>query len=93
MLKKLGDDDRRAIDLLLDREPGDSMTKEFVMPGEVTPKRLASIERILSLLQAMPSVEPPADLISKTMHRIDSAVGSLQNAVAQSQQISSPDNA
>ena len=79
MARKLGDDDRRAVDLLLDRGngTGDNITGTFVTPGGIAPKRVEAAEKILALLQLMPAAEPPADLVSKTMTRVDQAMRAM----------------
>lgn len=74
MTKRLGDSDRRAVDLLLDRSAaagngnGDgnvSHTQPATEPG------IQAVQRVLSLLDRMPVDEPPADLVARTLARID----------------------
>ena len=74
MTKRLTEDDRKAIDLLLDRTlvGADGNGGSFVSHATSVPQaRLESAERVLRVLEAMPISEPPADLIERTMQRID----------------------
>jgi hypothetical protein len=72
--RKLGDQDRHAVDLLLDRpESSDAVPGAFLSPGPVEPQRMQSVEKILSLLQELPRIEPPADLARRTIRRIEQA--------------------
>ncbi|MGD1277820.1 MAG: hypothetical protein ABR964_11445 [Tepidisphaeraceae bacterium] len=71
MTKKLGDADRRAVDLVLDRSLPDN-AGGFVQPN-VSPHRVRSVEKILSLLHYLPVEEPPADLVSRTLRRVNAA--------------------
>ena len=78
MTKRLGDNDRRAVDLLLDRSTGTANGDGNGNGGYVahaqpaTEPGIQSVQRVLSLLDLMPADEPAADLISRTMARIDS---------------------
>jgi hypothetical protein len=72
MSRQLGDLDGRAIDLLLDRadaEPIDG--KKLIGSDHVPPERIQSAEKILSLLQHVPAADPPSDLVSRTLQRIE----------------------
>jgi hypothetical protein len=72
--KKLGDKDRHAVDLFLDRpEPPEPNSGAFLKPGPIEPQRMQSVEKILSLLQQLPRIEPPADLARRTIRRIEQA--------------------
>ena len=72
--KKLGDKDRHAVDLCLDRpEAGEGDSGAFLRPGPIEPQRMQSVEKILSLLQELPRIEPPADLARRTIRRIEQA--------------------
>jgi hypothetical protein len=84
MNKQLISEDRRAVDLLLDRGhvSCDGKPGVYLSPGEVAPQRAQSLEKILSLLQLIPVDEPPADLTGKTMLRIDEALAQLRAAGA-----------
>jgi len=78
MTKRLGDRDRRAVDLLLDRSAGAADGDGNGNGGYVTHAQpaedssIAAVQRTLSLLDLLPAEEPPADLIARTMARIDS---------------------
>jgi hypothetical protein len=76
MASRLGDDDRRAVDLVLDRLDGEQ-PETMAQPPPPTPQRVQSVEKILSLLERMPAYEPPPDLAAKTLHRIDQALAAL----------------
>jgi hypothetical protein len=66
--------DRRAIDLLLDRKASGQVNEVFAVPARETfEKRLESVERVLNLLESLPAMEPPEDLTSRTLERIDHA--------------------
>ncbi len=72
MSLKLSDEDRQAVDLLLDtsRSSGNGVMK---VTASVSQKRLAAAEKVLNLLGAMPADEPPADLLARTIERIEAA--------------------
>jgi hypothetical protein len=71
--KKLGDKDRHVVDLLLDRTEKPHEPGALLKPGPIEPQRMQSIEKILSLLDELPPIEPPADLASRTLRRIKQA--------------------
>jgi hypothetical protein len=71
--KKLGDKDRHAVDLLLDRAREPHEPGPLLKPGPIEPQRMQSIEKILSLLDQMPRIQPPADLARRTIRRIEQA--------------------
>jgi len=74
MNKRLSDDDRRAVDLLLDRDnlPVDQL---FATPMRGNfESRLDTVEQILALLDHMPVEEPSFDLAGRTMQRIEEAM-------------------
>jgi hypothetical protein len=78
MAWKLGEADRRAVDLVLNKDfPKKGQTGQFVAPIQTTPERVDSVEKILSLLQELPIAEPPADLARKTLKRVDKALAAL----------------
>ena len=78
MNKQLGKEDRRAVDLLLERADGvgnmPAVEQLFAAPVQGNfERRLDAVEKILNLLDLMPSPEPSADLVRRTMQRIDDA--------------------
>jgi hypothetical protein len=79
MLKQLADEDRRAVDLLLDGGSDTSAGEsgKFVAPGSFDPDRVHSVEMILSLLHRLPAGDPPADLAARTLQRVDAALTAL----------------
>jgi hypothetical protein len=85
MAKRLGKEDRRAVDLLLERADGVSgmpaVEQLFAAPVQGNfERRLDAVDKILSLLDLMPSPEPSADLVSRTMRRVEEA--SIENGMA-----------
>jgi cytochrome c-type biogenesis protein CcmH/NrfG len=77
MKPTLGQEDRRAVDLLLDRAAalagngnGHSL---YASTDQAMGKRIAGAQRLLKLLELMPSVDPPQDLVNRTLRRIDRA--------------------
>ena len=78
MSKKLGDDDRRAVDLLLDESAGNGKARgngngQGGYASSVDPalhQRLQAAEKVLQLLAEMPAPEPSPDLVAKTLRRI-----------------------
>jgi hypothetical protein len=83
MSLSLRDEDRRAVDLLLDHAQaahqgdanmpmtfGTSMTEAGV-PND----RLIAAEKVLKMLDAMPSTEPAADLLARTLARVERQTG------------------
>ena len=75
MTKRLGDSDRRAVDLLLDRSTdavngdGNGQFVAHAQPG--TEPGIQSVQRVLSLLDLMRADEPSADLMTRTLARIE----------------------
>jgi hypothetical protein len=72
MTRKLIDEDRQAVDLVLDtfttvgQEDG-----TVAVAGTPVEQRVQSVQQILSALSQMPAVEPPDDLIERTLRRIE----------------------
>jgi hypothetical protein len=78
LMKRLKTEDRHAVDLLLERPDGSGAPGlvEMVFARPVKGKfedRLEAAERVLNLLDHLPVEEPPANLISRTMQRIEQA--------------------
>ena len=85
---RLRQDDAAAVDLLLDRAVsargngnggnGDGNGAMFVSTNHagVATDRLAAVERVLHVLDAMPNGDPSPDLLQRTLQRIDAGVSS-----------------
>jgi hypothetical protein len=80
MSMRLGKEDRRAVDLLLERADGvgrestPAVEQLFAAPVQGNfERRLDAVDKILSLLDLMPAPEPSADLVNRTMRRIEEA--------------------
>ena len=67
----LNPEDRRALDLLLDRSSSVVGTgiAGFTEAG-VSQERLAAAQRVLQTLDLLPAEEPPADLLDRTLRRV-----------------------
>ena len=79
MTKCLGESDRRAVDLLLDGSAGagDSVEAGGYVP-HVQPAiepGIQAVQSVLSLLDLLPVADPPADLVTRAMSRIDARSG------------------
>lgn len=76
----LGQDDRQAVDLLLDRTAGiggnGNGRSVYASAGSAMGERIAGAQRLLKLLELMPQIEPPQDLVSRTLRHIDRAAAS-----------------
>ena len=75
MTRKLSDADRAAIDLVLDRlnttaSKANGGSDYVAMSATADEGRLAAVQQIVHLLDAMPTHEPPADLAIRTLQRI-----------------------
>lgn len=89
---KLSNEDHRAIDLLLERGAaapasgsGVSLTSADGMSSAsgylshaapVNPNSLRAVQQVFDLLNMLPPEEPPADLVQRTLDRIDQSVAS-----------------
>ena len=78
MSRKLSDDDRRAVDMVLDQQLSPdalgSGRAGFAPPSaDEFRLRLRRVRDVLGLLQAMPAPEPSSDLVARTMQRINAA--------------------
>jgi hypothetical protein len=74
---KLNDKDGEIVDLLLDRpSQNPAAGGGFVKPLDLQPERVRTIQKVLSLLDGLPAEEPPTDLVSRTLDRVDGAVKS-----------------
>jgi hypothetical protein len=76
MSVKLNNDDRCAVDLILDRSslsPGELNSCFSVGASNVLQERLTRVESLLKVLDHHPVPEPAADLLAKTIARCDQA--------------------
>ena len=72
MLQRLGDEDGRAVDLLLDQTANAGQIPMYAAAGNHGfEKRVNSVSGLLRLLDEMPAAEPPADLMVRTLQRIE----------------------
>ena len=72
MLQRLGDEDGRAVDLLLDKTANAGQTTMYAVAGNHGfEKRVNSVSGLLRLLDEMPAADPPADLTLRTLQRIE----------------------
>ncbi len=85
MTRRLSDEDRRTIDLLLDgaattirgdgngNGPSHAGDARYGVShhGIAASGRVDAAKRVLNLLDALPTDEPSADLLTRTMRRID----------------------
>jgi hypothetical protein len=75
MRKRLDDEDRRAVDLLFERANGIGdvpvVEQLFRAPvGGGFERRIDNVETLLQLLDYLPAEDPPADLVTQTLARI-----------------------
>src|SRR5690242_13091129 len=71
-MSKLSDDDRRAVDLILNRTAEVQEGKAvFAAPSQLpSQERLQAVEQVFALLENWVAEEPPADLAARTLQRI-----------------------
>jgi hypothetical protein len=76
MKPKLKDEDRRALDLLLDRSPtaAGRSAPVFAAADAGVRDRLPRVQKVLHLLDALPADEPPKDLVARTMEFIENPI-------------------
>ena len=92
MSLKLTEDDRRAIDLLLDQglspDASGGGRAGFAPPTfDGVRARLRHASEFLKVLNAMPVSEPPADLVARTMARIDVAAANFDGSLLPSRNV------
>ena len=70
---KLSDDDGRAVDMLLDSGASSNGNGGPAFSAEPAPfrQRLESVESILNILKQMPQMDPPKNLVAKTLATIE----------------------
>lgn len=84
MMPRLRDEDRLAVDLLLDRAVASSGANgsgngngtgnghsHFTPVSRAAPAEVGRVEAVLRVLDMMPAEEPPADLLARTIRRVD----------------------
>lgn len=73
MDKKLRDEDARAVDMLLDRggSSGDVPMQVFTHAPEMFHNRLQNVEKLLRVLDEMPTLEPSPNLVARTLDLIE----------------------
>jgi hypothetical protein len=75
MSSKISDEDGRAVDLILDQQSTGRRVPDasarFAEPA--LHGRIQAAQQLLSLLDDLPTAEPPLDLMSKTWRRICAA--------------------
>ena len=93
---RLRQDDAAAVDLLLDRAVsargngngaggdgnGGHVTFAAGSHAGVSNDRLAAVERVLHVLDAMPQTEPSPDLLQRTLQRVDAGAASPMRQTA-----------
>jgi hypothetical protein len=73
----LGKEDRRAVDLLLDRSAraqGTGNGKGHAVYASADPTlghRISQAHRLLQLLELLPGTEPPVDLVARTVRYVE----------------------
>jgi len=93
MTRKLNEADRAAVDLMFDRinsaanggrSNGNGNDGFYAATAAVSEERLNAVQKVLSLLDEMPQIEPPADLAARTIARVnrDASVGTAAIAPA-----------
>ena len=111
-MAKLRDEDRRAVDLLLDRAAagvrplpagsgnGDGngngngnghhaamMAGGFSQVGESGGSRVPAVQKVFQVLDMLPDEEPPADLVVRTLRRLENATADSPGALRPPQHV------
>lgn len=78
MTPRLRDEDRLAVDLLLDRAVASSAGNGngnghsgFTPVNGAVSEQVAKVQAVLRVLDMMPAEEPPTDLLARTMRRVE----------------------
>jgi hypothetical protein len=69
--RTLSADDQKAVDVLLDHGANARDPRLTRHVGAVSPRRLTAASKLLELLGNMPAIDPPGNLVARTMERID----------------------
>lgn len=82
MDKKLHNEDAHVVDMLLDRGNSEGLhgAQIFTRSPEMFHQHLQSVERLLKLLDKMPTSEPPANIVARTLDYIDHAIAAQPHA-------------
>lgn len=71
----LQEEDRRAVDLLLDGAAtvgsGSENTVHYAVTDASLGERVARTQKLVQLLDALPEVEPPSDLVERTLRFVE----------------------
>jgi hypothetical protein len=73
-MAQLQSEDTQAVDLLLDRTPAVAGNDKAVVFGGAATGRMQGVQRLLHLLDLLQPEDPPADLVSRTLRRVNEAV-------------------
>jgi hypothetical protein len=78
MMPRLRDEDRQAVDLLLDRAVTSSggngsgnAHSGYTPVNGAAPEQIRRVEAVLRMLDMVPADEPPADLMGRTLRRVE----------------------
>ena len=77
MMPKLRNEDRLAVDLLLDRAVASSAGNGsdgqtgFTPVNGAVPEQVGHVGAVLRVLDMMPAEDPPADLMARTLRRVE----------------------
>jgi hypothetical protein len=81
MMPRLRDEDRLAVDLLLDRaaagpangvtHPNGNGISGFSQVKGGVPEQVGRVQAVLQVLEMMPAEEPSADLMARTLRRVE----------------------
>jgi hypothetical protein len=69
--RSLSTEDKKALDVLLDHGHSARDARLTRHSPVVPPRRITAVSKVLNLLSELPTIDPPADLVSRTMQRID----------------------
>ena len=67
----LSPEDQKAVDVVLDHAAHAGSSPMTRLTTAVSPRRVAVVSKLLHLLDQMPAVDPPINLLARTMARID----------------------
>jgi hypothetical protein len=73
-------EDRKAVDIVLDHAAHAGSSSVTRLTTDVPPARITAVTRLLHVLSHMPAIDPPRDLVARTMARIDRDIASRSAA-------------